>query len=612
MKKHYILVLFLSIAKIDAQDIDIFRQYYGRYSYTAIGNTLNPAENNPNTFCDILPSSSAELNLSPRQTIKEAYIYWAGSGDGDTSITLNGINIEAEDVLNVSFEEEDSDNISYFSCYKNITDLLKASGNGIYTVENLSIADALAANPRYCLNRTNFAGWSIFIIYEEETLPLNQVNLFHGLEIINREKQRIDITITNLNVVDNNDAKVGFLAWEGDRSLNFGESLIFQGVVLEDLPLNPRDNAFNGTNSYTGSNTLYNMDLDVYNIEDIISIGDTEAGITLTTGATDPSTGVFGADLIIINNIVTVLNTQLPDASPIINDISLVCDSQNIFVNYTIYNFNSTEVLPSGTPITFYANDVLIEQSVTNEIIQIDGSESNTIQLSVPDNIPDSFELSIVVDDDGTGTGIVPEISETNNTITQAISLIRAPIIKEIPPLEACDEGNNTAHFNLTQVENIITSASNIRYTYYETIDDANTSSNPITMPQEYSNTQYPQSIYISLDNGFCAEIVELPLTINNCLSLIVQEGMSPNNDGKNDDFSPDQVYGIFENLEIKIFNRNGTLIFVGREENPWNGYANRGINKGNLLPVGTYYYVIHLNDPNYTDPVAGWLYLNY
>jgi hypothetical protein len=63
------------------------------------------------------------------------------------------------------------------------------------------------------------------------------------------------------------------------------------------------DNAFNGTNSFTGS-TLYNMDLDVYNIQNN-NIGDTSAQIQLTSGQ----------DFVMINAIVTKLNSQLPDAT---------------------------------------------------------------------------------------------------------------------------------------------------------------------------------------------------------------------------------------------------------------------------------------------------------
>jgi hypothetical protein len=60
--------------------------------------------------------------------------------------------------------------------------------------------------------------------------------------------------------------------------------------------------AFNGTNSFTGSTSLYNMDLDVYTIQNNINIGDTSAQIQLTSGQ----------DFVMINAIVTKLNSQLP------------------------------------------------------------------------------------------------------------------------------------------------------------------------------------------------------------------------------------------------------------------------------------------------------------
>ena len=309
MKINYHLIIglfFLPFIGI-CQDISLFQQFNGRFDYTAIGNTLNSFENNlDQSFCEILPSSSAELNLASGQTIIAAYLYWAGSGLADTEVALNGQGINSEIDYNVSFNSGQFGELTYFSCFANITDLIQSMGNGDYEFSDLDISEALS-NPAYCSNRTNFAGWSIYIIYEEPSLPLNQVSLFQGLEIINTNVTEKTIVLENINVLDNQGAKIGFLAWEGDNALNYGESLSINDNILSNPPLNLSDNAFNGTNTFTNSTELYNADLDVYDIQDNISIGDTSATIKLTTGGLDEF-GIFRADLIILNNIITVLN----------------------------------------------------------------------------------------------------------------------------------------------------------------------------------------------------------------------------------------------------------------------------------------------------------------
>ena len=58
--------------------------------------------------------------------------------------------------------------------------------------------------------------------------------------------------------------------------------------------------------------------------------------------------------------------------------------------------------------------------------------------------------------------------------------------------------------------------------------------------------------------------------------------------------------------MEIDIYNRWGENIFYSKGyETPWDGTYN-----GNLLPVGTYYYVINLNDATITEPLKGGILL--
>ena len=92
----------------------------------------------------------------------------------------------------------------------------------------------------------------------------------------------------------------------------------------------------------------------------------------------------------------------------------------------------------------------------------------------------------------------------------------------------------------------------------------------------------------------------------------VITQGISPDNiDGLNDSldltFLADRT-GI-ENLQI--FNRHGRLIFEQTNYiNEWRGQTDLS---GNLLPTGTYFYVINFrgNDPEYGNQTSGWIYLN-
>jgi len=604
----YLLFFILFCGVSFAQEITSFQQFNGRYDYTAIGNTLNPAENNlDGSFCFPLTSSSASLNLDASNEIIAAYLFWAGSGIGDTNVTLNDTDFEADTTFNVDYIESSTSTLTYFSCVKEITDFIINEGNVDYTLSNLDVSDALIANPRYCQNRTNFAGWSIYVIYQNDNLALNQVNLFLGLDIINRTETEKTIIIDNLNVLDNDNAKIGFLAWEGDNALNFGETLSINGNVLSSLPLNSSDNAFNGTNSFTGSTDFYNGDLDFYNIEDNISPGDTQAEIRLTTGDFDIF-GQFRADLIILNNIITVLNSQVPDATITLDNYNQECNNLQIEVDYTVSNVNSTEILPANVPIAFYADDILIGQTITNQAIPIGESLAGSILLNLPPNITDNYILTIVIDDDGQGNSTVIEISESNNTsITNQIAL---PLPEEIDiNVEApCPLNNEFIAFNLNQALSNTIQNSYLNYKFYESLQDLELDINEFLNTEDYTPTALPSTLYVYAEKNVCFDIIIINLTAEDCPPIIPQ-GISPNGDGLNDNLNISFLGLNNPNYDIQIFNRYGTLVYKGNQSKNWNGTSNRGSNKYKILPTGTYYYILEVLTEN-RNTFTGWIYL--
>ena len=584
------IFIFASSYLSFSQDIELFQQFNGRYDYTAIGNTLNLIENEALITCDILTSSSADLSLNANQNIVAAYLYWAGSGPGDLDVEINGIPVSADRSFNTTYNAK-----VFFSAFADITTIVQNQGSITYTISELDLTEIIGA---YCSNGTNFGGWAITVIYEDSSLPLNQLNVYDGLQSV---PITISITLDNLNVLDSEGAKIGFIAWEGDSALAINEQLTINGNLIGNPPLNPTNNAFNGTNSFTGASNLYNMDIDVYDIQDNINIGDSSATIELTSGQ----------DFVMINNIITVLNSQLPDATITLNDYDLYCGERNIDIEYTVFNTNSTDTLPANTSIAFYADGVLIGQASTQNELQINDFEIGTTSLIIPENISDSFTLSLTVDDDGTGNGSVTETNELNNSYEIQLDLLIISPLVILPNSISCDEGFNSALFNLVEILNSNNINTTTTTSFFTSLSDLELNTNKILIPDNYTNTSSPQTIYVRVENSTCYDIYAFDILVENCPPHIPQ-GFSPNGDNTNDWFNIQGFYNIFEKHELKIFNRYGTLIFEGNNDTPWFGLINRGLNNhGKIVPVGTYFYVINFNDSNY-EPTAGWVYVNY
>ncbi|NND77795.1 MAG: T9SS type B sorting domain-containing protein, partial [Flavobacteriales bacterium] len=76
---------------------------------------------------------------------------------------------------------------------------------------------------------------------------------------------------------------------------------------------------------------------------------------------------------------------------------------------------------------------------------------------------------------------------------------------------------------------------------------------------------------------------------------------ITPNDDGYNDSWVLDGSLN-FPNMEVEIYNRWGEKLFrsVGYSQ-PWDGTY-----EGNNVPIGTYYYIIRLNDPMFPGHLDG------
>ncbi|MFN3756567.1 MAG: gliding motility-associated C-terminal domain-containing protein [Flavobacterium sp.] len=602
MKRKYniFVIPFISLFSLNVlgQDISLYQQFNGRYDFTFIGNTLNTGENNVQAVLEILDSSAAELSLLPGQTLEKAYLYWAGSGTGDFEVELNGEIIKAERTFGVSQIVFGSPR-DFFAAFTDITDFVNENGYGTYTFSGLDLSAFL---PQHFIGRTNFGGWAILLIYHDESLPLNQINVYDGLQIV---PQVINISLSNLNVIDNDDAKIGFIAWEGDSQLSVNENLTINGNILSQLPLNPPNNAFNSTNSVTGSTTLYNMDLDIYDIQNFIQPGDTSAEIQLTSGA----------DLVMINTVITKLNSQIPDAIITLNNYEIACGSLDLIINFTVTNLETaTNPLPANTPIAFYADEVLVGQAQTLSDLAVGASESQTVFITLPATTPELFTLTLSVDDIGDGTGIVIEINEDNNRDEVLIVLPLLPKQRQLPTISNCNQGFGFAVFDFSEYYELLSQNGLFEVQFFNNEAAALEGNFPIIPFNSYTNETNPEAIFYKITHqSGCFIIGQFEIRVRNCPPTIYN-WISANGDEKNDHFIIEGLENIFENFELLIYNRWGRLLWKGDKSNPrWSGEVTQsGKLFGNFVPSGTYYYVLNLNDSDYPEPYIGYVYITY
>ena len=112
--------------------------------------------------------------------------------------------------------------------------------------------------------------------------------------------------------------------------------------------------------------------------------------------------------MVLINNMITSVNSELPDATIDFDPVLAICDSGDILIDYTVSNVNATKFLPAGVGIAFYIdfpaeNTLLDNTQTTTSRLEIGESESGSIALNIPigdPGFPDIFTLKAVVDFD--------------------------------------------------------------------------------------------------------------------------------------------------------------------------------------------------------------------
>ncbi len=270
-----------------AQAITRFVRDTGNINFVTTGGSLRAQNNNGNS-CLMNATSSQNLSGIPAgTTIRNAYLYWGGSGSSnDPNVTLNGSSVSASRSFARTWNNAGT-NYQFFGHFANVTNLV--TGNGNYQFGGLTVNTGAPFNG----NSTCAGGWALVVIYQGAAERLRAINVYDGLDYFYGSQLTLNpdgFRVPPANI----DGRIAVFTLDGDpgnsTALNgFDEALRFNGQLLDD-GINVPDSVpliqqFDGTINSQGVSTSYGVDVDQYNISALLSPGQTSGTTQYSAGA---------------------------------------------------------------------------------------------------------------------------------------------------------------------------------------------------------------------------------------------------------------------------------------------------------------------------------------
>lgn len=294
---------------------------------------------------------------------------------------------------------------------------------------------------------------------------------------------------------------------------------------------------------------------------------------------------------------------------------------------------NASWVLDNGCTATFIGDNGDNFVGVTNLSFP-EGVESCTFSVPVTSNIIDTYLNNFL--NFSNQTNIDTSQAEATLTVIEDTSNVDIEVLKTVFPEEASIGDEVTFTITITNLGSTLATEveiyENLPSGYQYVVSSTTLGTyNPITFLWQIGSLSPNQSEALTItalvlssehllntanlyavnepDRNDTNNEAHAEVIIDNCLQI--SEGLSPNNDTYND-FLVIPCIEEYPNNTIKVYNRLGVQIYQSTNyKNNWDGKPNMGFPDTNhLLPVGTYYYILDLD--NNVKPITGWIYLNY
>lgn len=214
----------------------------------------------------IFNSSKAKLTLPDAACSKIVYVglYWSAVTRGTEAIDKvkfkmpGGSYIDIDGTVIYDANGTKIGTSLPYACYANVTDYFtktpRPNPQGYYSVANISTAQGTNRPAGATGGGTGLsAGWSLFFVYENATLPEKAITSFDGFSAID-DKNNLDIKISGFTTIPEGQvkAKFAFSAMEGDLDIG-GDYLSINGVKSTPQE-RPQESFYNGKKWVTKDN----------------------------------------------------------------------------------------------------------------------------------------------------------------------------------------------------------------------------------------------------------------------------------------------------------------------------------------------------------------------
>ncbi|MFE0189876.1 hypothetical protein [Streptomyces sp. NPDC059008] len=242
-------------------------------------------------------SSAADLRLPAGSRVSYARLYWGGNlrVGGRKAAEDNGRVLIAGP--GGRYQEVRADSVTGrrtalaaadgFQASADVTDLVRRSGPGGYTVGRINVATGRSTAGAW-------GGWTLVVAYENAQLPLRSIALWDGFEPLGGQGRTLSVRPAGLRVPANANGRLGTVAYGAKRGVGTDGLTVQSGRrrphALRDTA-NPANDVMNSTITDFGRETArkpayrntFGIDSDVFDLKPALRYGGDRLTFRFTT-----------------------------------------------------------------------------------------------------------------------------------------------------------------------------------------------------------------------------------------------------------------------------------------------------------------------------------------